>query len=468
MPKSFVLEGWNMTWSSGKQAILEFLKRLHQIPREVQGALGLVLLLLGAGLLQWLLRAFVARWLARLGRRVDGPLAILLHRDVLRRGSQTVLPLVVHLGVQAVPHLSAALRRVIENVALAVTVLMVARTLMRILQAMLEAHTQQAANHGQPGSRSVKMYVQIGQLIVVVSAVVIMIAALSDKSPLIVLSGFGAMSAVILLIFQDTLRSFAAGVQIESNDMLRVGDWIDMPQAGADGFVIDMALNTIKVQNWDKTIVTVPTWRLMSESFKNWRGMSEAGGRRILRTLQIDANSIHFLTDEEIDRLGNIKLLSEYIQEKRTAIRVSRAMVASELGPEMGSVPINLRRLTNIGTFRAYVQRYLEAHHFIRKDLWLFVRLLQPSESGVPLQLYCFTNTTVLIEYEAIQSDIFEHLLAVLPEFGLRVFQNPSDSGLRKAMQEWQAISAEQVALAVTAAQTDAARHRGGPSAPVG
>jgi miniconductance mechanosensitive channel len=216
-----------------------------------------------------------------------------------------------------------------------------------------------------------------------------------------------------------------------------------------------VALNTVKVQNWDNTIVTVPTWRLMSESFKNWRGMSESGGRRIMRTLQIDAGSIRFLCDEEIDRLGQIRLLADYIQEKRSAIHISRAMAASELGPEMGSVPINQRRLTNIGTFRAYVQNYLEAHHFIRQDMWRVVCMMQPTESAVPLQLYCFTNTTALVEYEAIQSDIFDHLLAVLPEFGLHVFQNPSSSGLREALADWHAITAEQARQAVAVAQAE-------------
>ncbi len=410
------------------------LQRLNDFPHWVQSALALAVLLLGASLLQWVLRAFLGRWLAHWGRKVDGPLAVILHHDVLRYASYIVLPLVTHLGVRAVPHLPDALRRVIDNVALAVTVLVVARTLVRMLDVMLTTSTQHAVEHGLVRSRSVKMYVQVGQLLVGVSALVIMIAALSDKSPLIVLSSLGAMSAVVLLIFQDTIRSFVSGMQIENSDMLRVGDWIEMPQADADGFVIDVALHTVKVQNWDKTIVAIPTWRLMSESFKNWRGMSDSGGRRIKRTLLIDANSIRFLNDEEMERLSQIKLLADYMREKQTAVRISRAMVASELGAEMGNVPINQRRLTNIGTFRAYVQRYLEAHHFLRKDMWLLARMMEPTATGVPMEVYCYTSTTALLEYEMIQSDIFDHLLAVLPEFGLRVFQGPSDSGLRDAL----------------------------------
>ena len=409
-------------------------QRLNDFPHWVQSALALAVLLLGASLLQWALRVFLGRWLVHWGRMVEGPLAAILHRDVLHSASYIVLPLVTHLGVRAVPHLPDALRRVMDNVALAVTVLVVARTLLRMLDVMLVASNQHTAEHGLVRSRSVKMYVQVGQLLVGVSALVIMIAVLSDKSPLIVLSSLGAMSAVVLLIFQDTIRSFVSGMQIENSDMLRVGDWIEMPQADADGFVIDVALHTVKVQNWDKTIVAIPTWRLMSESFKNWRGMSDSGGRRIKRTLLIDANSIRFLNDEEMERLSQIKLLADYMREKQTAVRISRAMVASELGAEMGNVPINQRRLTNIGTFRAYVQRYLEAHHFLRKDMWLLARMMEPTATGVPMEVYCYTSTTALLEYEMIQSDIFDHLLAVLPEFGLRVFQGPSDSGLRDAL----------------------------------
>ena len=222
--------------------------------------------------------------------------------------------------------------------------------------------------------------------------------------------------------------------------MLRVGDWIEVPQAGADGDVIDVALNTVKVQNFDKTIVTIPTWKLMSESFRNWRGMREAGGRRIKRTLMIDAGSIHFLDDEQIARLGCIELIAAYVKEKSDAVKISRAMKLRELGEVLGQVPANQRRLTNIGTFRAYVQAYLKANHSIHPDMTLMVRMLEPTTEGVPMELYCFANTVVWADYELIQSDIFDHLLAILPEFGLRVFQSPSGAGLRDALAEWRAL----------------------------
>ncbi len=390
---------------------------------------------MGLWLLAWLVQLLtqlvLMRGVARLGRAMEptGLAAVLLDRAVLRRVAQIVPALVLLIGTRFVPYLPATLATVIENVAAALIVLLIARALFKMLDVALHVHDR----HGD-AARSIKAYVQMGQLVVAIAAIVIMIAALADKSPLIVLSGFGAMSAVLMLVFQDTIKSFAAGLQIEGNDMLRVGDWIEVPQAGADGAVIDIALNTVKVQNWDKTIVTIPTWKLMSESFKNWRGMQESGGRRIKRTLMLDAGSIHFLNDQQIERLGRIELIAGYVKEKADAVKISRAKKLRELGEVLGRVPANQRRLTNIGTFRAYVQAYLKANSGIHPDMTLMVRMLQPTPEGVPLELYCFTNTTVWVDYEAIQSDIFDHLLAILPEFDLRAFQSPSDAGLRDAL----------------------------------
>ena len=398
-----------------------------------QATFGLAGLLLLAWLVQWLVRLVLMRGVARLGvaAKAKGLAALLLDRTVLRRIAQIAPPLVVLLGLRLVPHLPAPMVTVIENVAAALLVLFVARTLFKMLEVALRLHDSDAALHNRARSRSIKSYIQMGQLVVAIAAVVIMIAALVDRSPLIVLSGFGAMSAVLMLVFQDTIKSVAAGMQIEGNDMLRVGDWIEVPQAGADGSVIDIALNTVKVQNFDKTIVTIPTWKLMSESFRNWRGMQESGGRRIKRTLMIDAGSIHFLSDAQIERLGQVALIADYVQEKASAVQISRSMKASELGEALARVPANQRRLTNIGTFREYVKAYLRANSGIRDDMALMVRMMQPTPEGVPLELYCFTNTTVWVDYETIQSDIFDHLLAILPEFGLRAFQAPGGADVR-------------------------------------
>ena len=354
----------------------------------VQAALGVLGLLLIAWVAQWLARQVLARGLARLASpEQPGVAAVVLNPGVLSRAAQIVPTLVIQVGIGLVQHLPPTLVTVVQNVAAALTVLCVARTLIKVLEVTQDVHQQRALAEGSARSRSIKSYIQLGQLVVGAAAVVVMIAALADKSPLIVLSGFGAMSAVLMLVFQDTIKSFAAGLQIEGNDMLRVGDWIEMPQAGADGDVIDIALNTVKVQNWDKTIVTIPTWKLMSESFKNWRGMSESGGRRIKRTLMVDAGSVRFLDDEEIDRLSEIELIADYVREKASAVKVSRSMKASELGEALARVPANQRRLTNLGTFRAYTNAYLQANSSIHKEMTLMVRMMQPTAQGVPMEL---------------------------------------------------------------------------------
>ena len=201
------------------------------------------------------------------------------------------------------------------------------------------------------------------------------------------------MSAVLMLVFKDTILSFTAGVQLSSNDMLRIGDWIEMPQVGADGDVIDIALHTVKVQNFDKTITTIPTWRLMSESYRNWRGMNESGGRRIKRTLQIDASSIRFLDAQQMAYFSGFALLQDYMQGKRSEVEHANAEARATLGERVELVA-NQRRLTNIGTLRAYIMAYLQAHPGIHQGMTLMVRALEPTPEGVPLELYCFTSTT--------------------------------------------------------------------------
>ena len=230
------------------------------------------------------------------------------------------------------------------------------------------------------------------------------------------------MTAVLLLIFKDTILSLVASVQLTAQDLVRVGDWIEVPQFGADGDVVDVELHTIKVQNWDKTITTIPTHRLISDSFRNWRGMSQSGGRRIKRSLNLDAASVRFLTPEEVDKFKRFALLQDYIAGKQDDL------LRHNEGLGYRADGVNQRRLTNIGTFRAYVYNYLSARPDIRKDMTLLVRQLAPGANGIPLELYCFTATTAWSEYEGIQGDIFDHLMAIVPEFGLRLFQKPAGS----------------------------------------
>lgn len=269
--------------------------------------------------------------------------------------------------------------------------------------------------------------IQTAKLVLSVLFGLIAIATVLEKSILALLSGVGALSAVLMLVFRDPILGLAAGIQLSINDMLVIGDWIEMPKYDADGDVIDIGLTTVKVQNWDKTITTIPTYALISDSFRNWRGMSASGGRRIKRSLLINTASIKFLESEDIERLRRSRLLVSYIEEKRDSLEKENA----ELEDDM-SCKINGRRLTNLGTFRQYLLSYLKAHPSTRKDMTLMVRQLASTSKGLPLEIYAFANTTVWTAYEDIQSDIFDHVFAVLGEFELRIHEAPIGEDIKQ------------------------------------
>ncbi|MCU6183844.1 mechanosensitive ion channel family protein [Citrobacter cronae] len=254
---------------------------------------------------------------------------------------------------------------------------------------------------------------------------ILIISLLIGQSPAILISGLGAMAAVLMLVFKDPILGLVAGIQLSANDMLKLGDWLEMPKYGADGAVIDIGLTTVKVRNWDNTITTIPTWSLVSDSFKNWSGMSASGGRRIKRSISIDATSIHFLDEDERQRLHKAHLLKPYLTTRHQEIDEWNQLLDA---PE--SV-LNHRRMTNIGTFRAYLNEYLRHHPRIRKDMTLMVRQLAPDDHGLPIEIYAFTNTVVWLEYESIQADIFDHIFAVIEEFGLRIHQSPTGNDIR-------------------------------------
>ena len=347
---------------------------------------------------------------------------ILLQHNVLGRLAQAVPALIIYFGVALVPELGDTVTAVIRNVALAYLALMMTLA----VGATLTAGNAIYARYPVSKERPIKGYVQVAKIAVYVLGTVIIVSVLIDRSPVVLLTGLGAMTAVILLIFRDTILSLVASVQLTSLDMVRVGDWIEMPQYNADGDVIDVALHTVTVQNWDKTITTIPTHRLISESYKNWRGMSESGGRRIKRSINIDVSSVRFLTDEEVQRFEQFTLLSEYVARKREELKAYNAALD---GPD--SAKANLRRLTNLGTFRAYIWSYLRNHPQIHGNMTLLVRQLQPGDTGIPIEIYCFTSTTDWVAYEDIQADIFDHLLAQCGEFGLKVFQAPSGADVQ-------------------------------------
>lgn len=331
----------------------------------------------------------------------------------------TVIPLLlISRGIDVVPNLPDEVMTLVTNVARALIVLSIAMAISKALDYLNELYSRRP----EAKSRPIKGYVQVLKIAVYCTAVILMISVLIEESPLLLLSGLGAMAAVLMLVFKDTILSLVASVQLSSNDMLRVGDWIEMPSMNADGDVVDIALHTVKVQNFDKTITTIPTHRLISDAYKNWRGMSDAGGRRIKRALPLDQNSVRFLSEEEVEGLRRFRLLDKYIEEKHQEVREWNAR---ELAGDIN--PVNARRFTNVGTFRAYVIAYLRAHPRVAsKGFTLLVRQLEPTPQGLPLEIYCFAGTTVWADYEGIQADIFDHLIAILPEFGLRLFQEPS------------------------------------------
>ena len=257
-------------------------------------------------------------------------------------------------------------------------------------------------------------------------AAIVAIAALFDRSPWALLGGLGALTAVLMLVFKDSILGLVASIQISTQDLVRHGDWIEVPKFGADGDVIDISLNTVRVQNWDKTITTIPTYALISESFKNWRGMSDSGGRRIKRAVRIDMNSIRFLSEEDFSKLTEVQSLAPYLQGKREEL----LRWNQEKGTDDASL-VNGRRLTNIGTFRAYLDCWLRQQPATHKDMTFLVRHLAPDEFGLPVQIYLFSSEQRWAQYEAILADIFDHILAVLPEFDLRVYQRPTGADFR-------------------------------------
>ena len=380
-------------------------------------------------LLAWLATIITRRLLVRGFRALAARTAwtwddIWVQHGGLRHLSRLVPTLVVQFGIGFVPGVPDPLDALIRSVALAGTILFLVLAIGATLDSLEDIYKRSS-----DGTRSIKTYIQFLKIAVFIVGAVVIVSTLIDRSPLILLSGLGALSAILLLVFKDTILGLVAGMQLTSNDMLRVGDWIEVPGAAADGDVIDIALHTVKVQNWDKTITTIPTWKLITDPFKNWRGMSEAGGRRIKRSLLIDAGSVHFIGDDDIARMSGSLVLRDYLA--RVASEASRFNL--DLG-DAGKLPLNQQRLTNLGTFRAYALNFLKTHPGIHQDMTLIVRQLDANGGGIPIELYCFTKTIAWSEYEGILSDIFDHLIAILPEFGLRLYQQPAGADLRDAV----------------------------------
>jgi miniconductance mechanosensitive channel len=343
---------------------------------------------------------------------------IILERKVFRKLSHIVPAIIIYFFAPSFPSFQV----IIEKFAVAYIIIVSLAVINSFLNAVNDIYQTYEISKTRP----IKGFIQVLKIIMIILGVIIIIANFIGKSPLVLLGGIGALSAVLMLVFQDSILGLVAGIQLSANDMVRVGDWIEMTKYGADGDVIDVSLNTIKVRNFDNTIVTIPTYAMIKDSFKNWRGMQASGGRRIKRSLIIDTTSIRFCTEEMIDKFSKIHYLSDYISKRQKEIEEYN--INNNIDR---SSPVNGRALTNIGVFREYITNYLKNHPGIRQDMSLMVRQLAPNEHGLPLEIYAFTNDTRWTVYESIQSDIFDHLFAVAKEFGLRLFQNPSGHDLR-------------------------------------
>ncbi len=343
---------------------------------------------------------------------------MLLERKVFHKLSHIVPAIIIYHFASAFPTYHNA----IEKGAIAYLTIMGLIVINSVLNAMNDIYQTYEISKIKP----VKGYIQVVKIIVVLFGSILVIANLMGKSPLLLLSGIGALSAVLMLVFKDSLLGLVAGVQLTANDMVRVGDWIEVPKYGANGDVLDISLNTVKVQNFDKTITMLPSYALISDSFINWRGMQASGGRRIKRSLFVDTTSISFCTEEMIEHFKSIHFLSDYIIDRENEIATYNSKNKINQTNR-----VNGRALTNIGVFRTYISHYLQNHPGINQEMTLMVRQLAPSENGLPIEIYAFANSVKWAIYETVQADIFDHLFAVAPEFGIRLFQNPSGSDFR-------------------------------------
>lgn len=366
-----------------------------------------------------ILKRYVRRAFGNLAKKTETQIDDILIEAGLTRLLYIVPVIIIH---SAAP-LFGDWEDVVLRASTALISFIILYTIDALLNAVIDIYDRRDTGERIP----IKSHIQLFKIFIYVVGAIVILGQLTGKSPWLILSGIGVFTALLLLMFRDSILSFVACLQITSNDLFRVGDWLEVPKYGADGDVIDISLHTVKIQNWDKTITVIPTYKLLEESFKNWRGMSKSGGRRIKRAINIDVSSIKFCNMEMLERYKKMQCLKDYIEDKLEDIEKYN----KERNIENNNV-VDGRHLTNIGTFRAYIKSYLRNHPKIHRDLTFLIRQLPPGSHGLPIEIYVFTNDTRWANYEDIQSDIFDHLLAVIPEFNLRVFQEPTGNDFKK------------------------------------
>lgn len=388
----------------------------------------ILIILAIAYLADWVCRRGIIRAVRKITQRTKATWDDILFNDkVMNNFSHLIPPVIIYVLIPiAFPHDPETLA-FIHKLCMVYIIAVAIRFASVLLGVMFELINRRKEFRDRP-MKGVYQIIQVGLFFI---GIILIISVLIDKSPANLLAGLGASAAILMLVFKDTIIGLVSGIQLSANDMLRPGDWITMPKYNADGTVIEVTLNTVKVRNFDNTITTIPPYALVSDAFVNWRGMRDSGGRRVKRSVNIDMTSVRFCTAEMLARYKDIVLLKDYIEAKEEEI--SRYNAEHSVA---GTVPANGRRQTNLGVFRAYLERYLKSLPVVNKTLTCMVRQLQPTEKGIPLEVYFFSSEKDWVLYEGIQADVFDHILAVIPEFDLRVFQNPSGADMAALLGE--------------------------------
>jgi len=379
-----------------------------------------VLIALGAYLVYWVLRNYLLKLIRRVTLKTNNQWDdALMEAGVFHRFLRLIpLTFIILCIDRAMPDQFILIKRII----FALIILVGTRAIEAFLNTVMQVYQQGKSEQRKP----IRPLIQSLIIVLYLFAAIFIIAVLLDKSPWNLFGLLGGLTAVTMLVFKDTILGFVAGIQLSANDMVHEGDWIEMPKYGADGDVIEVTVNTVKVRNWDKTISTIPTYALISDSFKNWRGMSESGGRRIKRSICIDMSTVRFTDEAMLERFRKMELLKDYVEKRQEEINSEN----KEKKIDLSATVVNGRRQTNLGIFRAYLLEYLRSHPKIHKGMTFLVRHLQPTAQGLPIEIYVFSSDKAWANYEAIQADIFDHVLAAVPEFGLRVFQQPSGTDI--------------------------------------
>lgn len=371
----------------------------------------LAIAVIGGVIVFWIAKKWLAKIITRIAKKTDSNWDdLMFDNKFFNRLGLCMAPIVIMIGIDPLEALEWRHFYIIDKT-LDIWLII---AMLFMVDSILEGANRIYESYPISKDRPMRIIKQVVMLFLSCVAFLIIIGIITQKEIGVLLTGLAAFAAVLMLVFKDSILGFTAGIQLANNNMLKIDDWIEMPSANADGFVTEIGLISVKVQNWDKTITTIPTYNMVSQPFTNWRGMQESGGRRIKRSINIDVNSIHYLTDEEFARLRESSVLKDYIDEKLKEINEYNSKHENML---------DTRRLTNIGTFREYLERWIKNHPDIRQDMLLVVRQLQPGPTGVPIEIYCFSGEQRFVYYEHIQADIFDHIYAVLPLFGLQSYQ---------------------------------------------